>query len=254
MTTDAGTPGHGGGAGWWSNAEGRFEGLPRDAFWGSGAGHQVLLVVPSLDLVAVRNGGALDASLEHHAALHTYLFRSLIEAVIGAAPHPVSPVIAGIDWAPADAIVRRAPGGDNWPITWGDDDRQPAEVEPRPRRPRRRVRASRTVLPAERHLPPGTEALPAGADAAGKPPPAGPPLRGWARRVRRAAALGAVDDGVLHRALGRRSGRVGELPDEMDEGDGRTLYLVFSGNDAFSVRRATLRLKDQEAKPASAAH
>jgi hypothetical protein len=27
-----------------------------------------------------------------------------------------------LEWAPATSIIRRAPGGDNWPITWGDDD------------------------------------------------------------------------------------------------------------------------------------
>jgi hypothetical protein len=31
-------------------------------------------------------------------------------------------VITSIQWAPASSIVRRARGGDNWPITWGDDD------------------------------------------------------------------------------------------------------------------------------------
>ena len=39
-----------------------------------------------------------------------------------APPYPPSPVIAGIDWAPADTIVRRAQDGDNWPVTWADDD------------------------------------------------------------------------------------------------------------------------------------
>lgn len=36
--------------------------------------------------------------------------------------YPQSPVIAGIDWAPADTIIRRAKDGDNWPVTWADDD------------------------------------------------------------------------------------------------------------------------------------
>jgi hypothetical protein len=36
-------------------------------------------------------------------------------------PYPSSPVIAGIEWAPADRIVRAARDGDNWPITWADD-------------------------------------------------------------------------------------------------------------------------------------
>lgn len=39
-----------------------------------------------------------------------------------AAPYPPSPLITGIRWAPASSIVRQARGGDNWPITWADDD------------------------------------------------------------------------------------------------------------------------------------
>lgn len=65
ITTDAGTPGHGA-IGWWSNASGKYAKLPKDAFWGSGTGHQVLLVVPSLNLIAVRSGGTLSAKEEHH--------------------------------------------------------------------------------------------------------------------------------------------------------------------------------------------
>lgn len=37
-------------------------------------------------------------------------------------PYPPSPMILGIDWAPADTIVRQAKDGDNWPVTWADDD------------------------------------------------------------------------------------------------------------------------------------
>lgn len=38
-------------------------------------------------------------------------------------PYPPSPVIEGmiIDW---DTLERRAPGSDNWPITWAEDDHQ----------------------------------------------------------------------------------------------------------------------------------
>jgi hypothetical protein len=39
-----------------------------------------------------------------------------------APPYPPSPVIESIEWAPADSIVRLARDGDNWPITWADDD------------------------------------------------------------------------------------------------------------------------------------
>jgi hypothetical protein len=37
-------------------------------------------------------------------------------------PAPPSLIIAGIDWAPPAAILRRAQDGDNWPVTWADDD------------------------------------------------------------------------------------------------------------------------------------
>ena len=37
------------------------------------------------------------------------------------APYPASQAIQGIEWAPADTIIHKAEGGDNWPITWADD-------------------------------------------------------------------------------------------------------------------------------------
>jgi hypothetical protein len=36
--------------------------------------------------------------------------------------YPPSTMLAGIEWAPAESIVRRAKDGDNWPLTWADDD------------------------------------------------------------------------------------------------------------------------------------
>ena len=36
-------------------------------------------------------------------------------------PYPPSPVIAGIEWAPLESIVRHAKGSDNFPLTWSDD-------------------------------------------------------------------------------------------------------------------------------------
>jgi CubicO group peptidase (beta-lactamase class C family) len=80
VTSDAGTPGNCG-VGWWNNNEGGFPEIPRDAFWGSGAGHQVVFVVPSLNLIAVRNGSTLDTSMGHREALRVLLFRPLVEAV-----------------------------------------------------------------------------------------------------------------------------------------------------------------------------
>lgn len=46
--------------GWWVNTDGFWPSLPRDAVVGAGIGHQLLLVVPSEALVAVRMGHELE--------------------------------------------------------------------------------------------------------------------------------------------------------------------------------------------------
>jgi len=91
VTTDAGTPepfrgeGEGpcpkAGLAWWVNADGILSKLPRDAFMGAGAGNQVLVVIPSLDLVAVRFGGNLDPA-SFWGGLEAYFFNPLMEAVL----------------------------------------------------------------------------------------------------------------------------------------------------------------------------
>jgi CubicO group peptidase (beta-lactamase class C family) len=88
VTRDVGTPGNCG-IGWWSNNEGECAKLPRDAFWGSGAGHQIVLVVPSLNLIAVRNGELLAAAgsepSQYHEPVHRFLFEPLADAVTAVA-------------------------------------------------------------------------------------------------------------------------------------------------------------------------
>lgn len=42
--------------------------------------------------------------------------------VVAIAPYPTSPVIAAIEWSPKETIIRHARDGDNWPVTWADDD------------------------------------------------------------------------------------------------------------------------------------
>src|SRR5258706_7649916 len=132
ITSDANTPGNCG-VGWWSNYNGRYEKLPKDAFWGSGAGHQILLVVPSLKLIAVRNGDAIGPAKaepsQYHEPVRQFLFEPLIDAIAAAPkadaaqpPYPPRPVIASIEWASPQTVIRKAKGSDNWPTTWGDDD------------------------------------------------------------------------------------------------------------------------------------
>jgi CubicO group peptidase (beta-lactamase class C family) len=135
ITRDAGLPGHCG-MGWWTNGGRRYEWLPQDAVWGAGAGDQVLLVVPSLQLIVVRNGSELftaselkelkpkDVFEEFHDPRANVLFKQVVEAVTERAPYPASKVITRIDWSAKETIIRKAKGSDNWPLTWADDDHQ----------------------------------------------------------------------------------------------------------------------------------
>jgi CubicO group peptidase (beta-lactamase class C family) len=89
VTRDVGTPGNCG-IGWWSNNDGSYPELPRDAFCGTGAGHQIVLVVPSLNLIAVRNGETIEAAggepNAYHVPLRRYLFKPLVDAVVRSVP------------------------------------------------------------------------------------------------------------------------------------------------------------------------
>jgi len=80
VTRDAGTPGNAA-IGFWSNNDGTVAALPRDAYWGAGAQHQLVLVVPSLKLIAVRNGGSLGEN--HGGARDEFFFAPLMEALEG---------------------------------------------------------------------------------------------------------------------------------------------------------------------------
>ena len=130
-TSFAGMANHSGLA-WWvnHNPDGSkfWKEAPDDAFSGSGAGQQFLMVVPSLKLIIVRNGAQMDTHLSHSEGLERYIIGPVMKAIGAQAaaqpPYPQSRAITGIEWAPKDSIVRRALDSDNWPITWGDDDNQ----------------------------------------------------------------------------------------------------------------------------------
>jgi CubicO group peptidase (beta-lactamase class C family) len=42
---------------WWTNKSGQMANVPTDAYWAWGLGEALIVVIPSLDLVIVRNGG-----------------------------------------------------------------------------------------------------------------------------------------------------------------------------------------------------
>ena len=117
------------GLSWWVNFDGGMKSLPRDAFAGAGAGNQMLIVIPSLDMIVVRHGEQLGERL--WAWAEENLFRPVMQAILP--PVPYSEVITGIEWAPPETIVRKGfdhgggghrPGdaSDNWPLSWADDD------------------------------------------------------------------------------------------------------------------------------------
>jgi CubicO group peptidase (beta-lactamase class C family) len=96
VTQDAGMPGPdrrfsvrspASGLCWWTNGNGAWPGVPRDAFAGAGAGHQILLVVPSLRLVAVRNGDSLGEGNSWGLAYRHFL-APLMEAISAPAKTP----------------------------------------------------------------------------------------------------------------------------------------------------------------------
>jgi CubicO group peptidase (beta-lactamase class C family) len=124
---------------WWNNNDGALTGVPRDAFWSWGLFDSLIVVIPSLDLVAARAGQSWDRKpgSDHYVVLAPFLrplaaaagfndedrpATATVTQAARPAPYPPSPVIAGLDWAPAASIVRRARGCDNWPLTWADDD------------------------------------------------------------------------------------------------------------------------------------
>ena len=69
--------------GWYSNASRAFAHLPTDAIVGAGDGHQVLVIVPSMNLVAVRFGSWLDDpdTSKFWHAVDEHFFRPLMTAL-----------------------------------------------------------------------------------------------------------------------------------------------------------------------------
>ncbi|HDY87441.1 MAG TPA: hypothetical protein ENH82_04905, partial [bacterium] len=111
---------------WWTNFDGVWKNVPRDAFAGAGAGHQILLVVPSLDLIMVRNGaqiGDIKWGNTFWGYAEEYLFDRLMDAVTDTEPvYYNGAVIKGAVLAPQSSIILKAEGSDNWAVTWADDD------------------------------------------------------------------------------------------------------------------------------------
>ncbi|HEY1342127.1 MAG TPA: serine hydrolase [Bryobacteraceae bacterium] len=108
------------GLAWYTNTDGIWSAAPRDTFAGAGAQHQVLVVIPSLDLIVVRNGDALgDTAPGFWGPVYDLVVKPLMEAVMVRAPYPPSRAIRAAVFG--KEIRRDAIDSDNWPLTWGDD-------------------------------------------------------------------------------------------------------------------------------------
>ena len=101
---------------WWNNADGTLANVPRDGYWSWGLYDSLIVVIPSLDLVVSRAGKSWnrEPNGDHYDVLKPFL------GPICASTR--SPVIERIEWATTNTILRKARGGDNWPMTWGNDD------------------------------------------------------------------------------------------------------------------------------------
>jgi CubicO group peptidase (beta-lactamase class C family) len=112
---------------WWNNADGTMANVPRDAYWSWGLYDSLIVVIPSLDVVAARAGKSLNkVSNSHYGAIEPFIEPIAVSVMSKSGravpPCPPSPVIRGIEWAPPETVIRLAEGSDNWPITWADDD------------------------------------------------------------------------------------------------------------------------------------
>ena len=94
--------------------------------------------MPSLHLIAVRNGSTLDTAMDHQEALRVHLFYPLVEAVMDVpsakretihirsadtreahAPYPPSTFLEGLTFS--ERIIDGVTSGDQWAMTWADD-------------------------------------------------------------------------------------------------------------------------------------
>jgi CubicO group peptidase (beta-lactamase class C family) len=72
---------------WWNNADSTLPAVPKDAYWAWGAGDNLLVVVPSLDLVVARTGNGWSGSWNgDYSRLAPFL-----NPIVAAMPEPAGP-------------------------------------------------------------------------------------------------------------------------------------------------------------------
>jgi CubicO group peptidase (beta-lactamase class C family) len=229
---------------WWNNADGALPEVPRDAFWSWGLYDSLTVVIPSLDIVVARAGASWKRNGDgHYEVLMPFLapiaasLRSQKQDAAAApsrtvtAPYPGSTFIKEIVWAPKETIIRAAKGSDNWPLTWADDDNLYGAYGDgngfEPRVPEKLSLGFAKVAGspgAFAGFNPGTDArFKGGFSIYDAPEPWGP----W-------TTVYSTEDWDVG------PGESSSFPTKWMSSDGKTIHLVFSGDDCFSVRKATL--------------
>lgn len=125
---------------WWNNGDGAIDAVPKDAYWSWGLYDSLIVVIPSLDIVAARVGKSWkrDENENHYDVLKRFLqpIAAAVEQtpvkqvpdtprlgeLSGRAPYPPSPISSELRFFPPETIRRSAHGSDNWPLTWMNDD------------------------------------------------------------------------------------------------------------------------------------
>lgn len=95
-TTYPGASGHYGLL-WWNNGDGAIPGLPTDAYWAWGLDESVILVIPSLDVVAARAGGGWQPHFTSDYSVLAPFFTPIAQSVVGPPSNFAPSVSAGLD-------------------------------------------------------------------------------------------------------------------------------------------------------------
>jgi CubicO group peptidase (beta-lactamase class C family) len=67
--------------GWWNNIHGTVPGMPMDVYFAAGAGHRLVVVIPSLQAIVVRSGELLSPTEDYFVARDRYFFVPMMEAL-----------------------------------------------------------------------------------------------------------------------------------------------------------------------------
>jgi len=86
---------------WWNNADASIAGVPTDAFWSWGLRESLIVVMPSLGLVAARAGSGWRSGWDGDYAVITPFLQALAGSAAGGGAPPTVAVPAASTWAQA---------------------------------------------------------------------------------------------------------------------------------------------------------